>query len=117
MAVVADPSYEGQVVVEPASSNSPQAVLGIVVAKLTDTRVSVQTSGIVSHGLSGLIPGVNYYIGLQGALMAPPLDGVVFAQLVGQALEPTTLNLTNNGQVFKRQAQDDGESEYGKESS
>jgi hypothetical protein len=111
MAVMSQASSNGSSVLFPAQSTSPQPVIGIVVAAISPNHVTIQTDGLVTKGINGLIPGSNYYVDSNGGLRAPPLTGILYAQLIGQARSETSLYLANNGQVFKRQVSDDGQDE------
>jgi hypothetical protein len=90
----------GSVVV--ADSGSPEAVVGIITRKRSDAVAVVQTAGQVVLGLSGLSPGVDYFLGPAGTLVPPPLDAVQFVQRVGTATSATSLYISLSGVTVRR---------------
>ena len=88
--------------VDVADCQRPDAVVGIATSKRSPTVVVVQTSGEVVLGLSGLSPGVDYFLGGNGELSPPPLDGVLFVQRVGVATTGTRLYLQLDGHVVRK---------------
>lgn len=85
-----------------ADCRSPEAVVGICTRKRSPTQAVVQTAGEVVLGLSGLSPGVDYFLGGIGAVVPPPLAGVTFVQRVGMATSATSLYLALDGRVVRQ---------------
>lgn len=85
-----------------ADCRSPEAVIGLCTRKRSPTLAVVQTAGEVVLGLSGLSPGVDYFLEGDGALTAPPLLGVTFVQRVGMATSATSLYLALDGRVVRQ---------------
>lgn len=90
----------GSVVI--ADNSGPEAVVGMITRKRSPTQAVVQTAGEVVLGLSGLSPGVDYFLGHNGALVPPPLDGVQYVQRVGMATSATSLYLALDGHVMRQ---------------
>lgn len=85
-----------------ADCRSPEAVIGICTRKRSPTQAVVQTHGEVVLGLSGLSPGVDYFLEGNGELTPPPLQGVTFVQRVGMATSATSLYLALDGRVVRQ---------------
>jgi len=74
--------------------------VGMIVAKTTATRCTVQTVGETS--LFVTVPGGRYFIDVAGvATNSPPtpVTGEIFQQLIGVGLESSRLLLNFNGQL------------------
>jgi hypothetical protein len=69
--------------------------VGTIIQKVDPITCKVQTSGLVAGVYSGLLPGKKYWAGAshRPATTAPtaPLNGAVFHQPIGVALDPATL--------------------------
>lgn len=85
-----------------ADCRGPEAVIGICTRKRSDNQAVVQTAGEVVLGLSGLSPGVDYFLGQAGAIVPPPVTGVPFVQRIGIATSPTSLYINVNGTVVRQ---------------
>lgn len=92
----------GPATVAIADCRSPEAVVGIITRKRSPTQAVVQTAGEVVLGLSGLSPGVDYFLGGNGAIVPPPLTGITFVQRVGMATSATSLYLALDGHVVRQ---------------
>lgn len=72
--------------------------VGCIIEKASASVCTVQTHGLVSAIYSGLTPGRMYFAGVDSRpIEAPPVPGVGvsrFLQIIGVALDPTTLILS-----------------------
>jgi hypothetical protein len=87
--------------VEPADAYDPTKIpsIGVVVDKPTAVTCSVRNIGSAAI-FAGLTTGKVYWLGADGAILATPppaLPGVLrYAQILGYALDPTTLMVDIN---------------------
>jgi hypothetical protein len=90
--------------VETASASEIYSVLGVVTTKPSSTKANVQVFGTVTGLIQNLVPGTDYFLGLGGKVMAPPLNPRIapFVQRVGLAVAPDALYLTLTGPSVHR---------------
>lgn len=86
----------GAFTADKADRTSPATMpaIGVVIAKIAATLATLRYSGEAPH-FALLLPGVEYFVGLSGAIEAPgtTVDGEV-VQRVGVAISTTTLLFT-----------------------
>lgn len=73
---------------------SAYPAVGCIVEKSSSTIARVQTTGVIAGVFTNLIPGARYFAGMNGRIVTPapvPVDGPVFVQPIGVALDPNTL--------------------------
>ena len=87
-----------------ADANSPQPVVGFIVAKASDTACTVQRYGESSLVFAGLVTGKRYFLASLGGITTPPFpsDSVEFVQQVGNAISGNKLFIQPTGTVIRR---------------